>query len=138
MVSYDRDFSLWLDLQVELLHVGKYTQLDIKNLIDELESMGKRDKRELASRLETLLMHMLKCIHCPNAITPSWIATIVEQRSRIKNLLDDSPSLSQLIPGRVADVYGNAVKRAAIEMGIAENELPASCPFPVTEILSTK
>ena len=60
MVSYDRDFSLWLDLQVELLHVGKYTQLDIKNLIDELESMGKRDKRELASRLETLLMHMLK------------------------------------------------------------------------------
>ena len=112
MVSYDRDFSLWLDLQVELLHAGKYTQLDIKNLIDELESMGKRDKRELASRLETLLMHMHKCIHCPNAIeagvdkaartsagqsarcgwscrfinywiniTPSWRATIVEQRS---------------------------------------------------------
>jgi hypothetical protein len=66
LISYDQDFNLWIEQTVALLKAGRFDELDVENLVDELESMSRRDRREILSRLDVLLMHLLKWQYQPN------------------------------------------------------------------------
>ena len=89
---YNIDFAEWINATTQLLRERRFTELDLNNLIEEIESLGKRDRRELQSRLIVLLSHLLKYVYQPEKRNNSWITTIVEQRRQILLILQDSPS----------------------------------------------
>src|SRR5215471_2684588 len=96
--AYDGDFYAWTHEQARLLRTGQFALVDIENVAEELESMGRSDKRELDSRLEILLMHLLKWQIQPNFRSTSSQGTIREQRRRIERAFRESPSLRPQIP----------------------------------------
>ncbi|NEQ85246.1 MAG: DUF29 domain-containing protein [Moorea sp. SIO2I5] len=132
---YERDFYLWTEATAEQLRQGEFTQVDVANLIEEVESMGKREKRELKSRLMVLLMHLLKWMYQPGKRSDSWINTITEQRIALEELLEDSPSLRAFVPEVFDQCYQKARIKAAQETGIKLSNFPDQCSFAQEEVL---
>ncbi len=98
---YDQDFYAWANEQAGLLRAGRLSEADIEHIAEEIESMGKSEKRELVSRLTVLLLHLLKWQHQPAFRSKSWRLTLEEQRDRLEDHLADNPSLkSSLLESR--------------------------------------
>ena len=97
--------------------------------------MGKRDLKELNSRVQVLLLHLLKWQNQPDGRSPSWQATIVTQRIEIEALLRQSPSLRPKLTSEFVQNYANAVKRAVPETGLRKEDFPVGCPFTIEQIL---
>ena len=133
-VLYDKDFYQWTLYNAELLRQGKITEIDIQNIAEELESMGKSQKRELISRLAVLIMHLLKWQYQPEKRSHSWIETINEQRRQIVLLLEDSPSLKHEIEEKITRAYNLAVADTEKETGIRKKILPQTCPYAFDEL----
>ena len=132
---YEIDFHEWTRQQAKLLRERRWDDLDLENLIEEVQSVGIRDKREIASRLLVLLAHLLKWRFQPGARGTSWVGTIREQRSRIARVIADSPSL-QIYPASVfVDEYEGARLLASNETGIAYDLFPETCPFTIEQVL---
>ncbi|MEK7409084.1 MAG: DUF29 domain-containing protein [Acidobacteriota bacterium] len=132
---YDRDFYQWAVRNAELLRSGKMAEADIAHIAEELEDMGKSEKRELGNRLIKLITHLLKYRMQPRRRSRSWRVTIASQRIAIGQLLGDNPSLAAGLEQAVADVYRPAVRLAAAETDVPAEELPQSCPFTAAQIL---
>jgi hypothetical protein len=132
---YDRDFVGWTEQVVAALRQGSWMDLDVENLIEEVEALGKSDRRAIKSRLEVLLMHLLKWQFQPRARSRSWQATILEQRLRIAEILADSPSLKNYLPTVMVACFGAARKLAAIETGLPIATFPADCAYRLEELL---
>jgi hypothetical protein len=135
-VAYDDDFFAWTQEQARLLREGDFSQLDIENVAEELESMGRSDKRELRNRLIQLIMHLLKWQYQPGFRSRSWTSTIREQRDQVKESLDESPSLRPTVTAELSKVYGIARIKAAGETGLADKTFPEVCPYTPEQILS--
>jgi Domain of unknown function DUF29 len=132
---YDADLLAWLEQQAGYLRAGQLDRLDVAHLIEELEDMGGSQRRELKHRLEVLLMHMLKRDAQPRRRSRSWQSSIVDQRSRIEDLLEQSPSLRHGLEEVAQRAFVVAVKRAAIETGLKRSAFPATLPYRLTAIL---
>jgi hypothetical protein len=132
---YEQDFHQWTQQMATALRNGHFDQIDIENIAEEIESLGRSDKRELKSRLTVLLMHLLKWHYQPEKRSNSWQATIIEQRIRILDLLSESPSLVSYLKGEVDRCYNNAKALAAAETGLAPTTFPQDCPYLLTEAL---
>lgn len=104
-VGYDTDFYAWTQDQGRMLRAGCFSELDLSNLAEEIESMGRSEKRELTNRLVVLLAHMLKGATQPARRSRSWTNTIQEQRDQAESVLRDNPSLRPLLTEIVADAY---------------------------------
>ncbi|MEB3309931.1 MAG: DUF29 domain-containing protein [Snowella sp.] len=133
---YDTDFNLWIEQTVTALKKGNLQELDLENLIEEIESMGKSDKRSLVSRLEVLLMHLLKWKYQPERRSKSWIATINEQRRKIRLILKDSPSLMPYLKEQFTECYLEAKRDAAKETNLETGIFLLICPFSVENVLN--
>ena len=133
---YDEDFMLWLENNINLLKNGKFNQLDLENLIEELESMGKSDKRALRSNLTILLMHLLKYKYQRNKRSNSWERTIGEHRDRLQDALIYSPSLNRFFDDVFHQCYQKARKNAAKETKLSLSVFPPECPFTQIEVLT--
>jgi len=133
--EYDRDFYAWITQNVELLRRGHAAEADWEHIADELESMGKRDLRQLRSRLQVLVMHLLKWKYQPEKQSKSWVATIDHQRDEIEALLLDSPSLRGELGDALGTIYPKAVRDACRETELPKTRFPESCPFGMAEIL---
>jgi len=113
---YEKDFALWIEDTVTKLKAGKLEQLDIENLIEEIESLGRSDRRELKNRLIVLLAHILKRFYIDSVRdNGGWILTIREQRRRLTALLSDSPSLKNRIPEIFDEAYQDALEDVRCE-----------------------
>nr|WP_314418089.1 DUF29 domain-containing protein [uncultured Erwinia sp.] len=134
-MSYDSDFYGWTQEQADLLRSGKLHQLDTRNLLEEIESMGNSERRELESRLEVLLQHLLKWQFQPSHQGRSWQLTIAEQRRKILRRLARNPSLKNEFSVLMADAYGDAILSAARETGIDEKHFPLLCPWSGEQII---
>jgi hypothetical protein len=132
---YDIDFMQWIDRAAELLKQGNFSQLDIENLIEEVESLGRSEKNALKSNLSVLLMHLLKWQYQPFRRTSSWKLTIIEHRDRIQLVLDSSPSLKQFYRSALNQRYEVARKQAALETGLDISTFPAECPYTAEQVL---
>lgn len=129
-VAYESDFHEWALQQAELLRKAAFDKLDVANLVEELQAMSARERRELISRLRVLLMHLLKWQYQPNyPIKTSWQTTINNQRDDIALLLEDSPSLIPKIPEALTKAYPMAVREAVQESGLPKSLFPAECPW---------
>ena len=109
--------------------------LDAANLAEEIESLGRSEKREISSRLRVLLTHMLKWQHQPEARSGSWRGTIREQRYELEAVLEDSPSLRSIVPERIASAYQRALRKAEEETGLPRSAFPAICPYTPEQVL---
>ncbi|MEC4986602.1 MAG: DUF29 domain-containing protein [Oscillatoria sp. PMC 1068.18] len=131
---YDRDFYLWTETTTNLLRENQFHQVDLDNLIEEIASMGKREKRELKSRLIVLLMHLLKWKYQSEKRSPSWNSTISEQRICLELLLEDSPSLKSFLAEVLSNCYQKARSAAARETNLSLDTFPEESPFSESEI----
>ena len=134
---YDRDFYAWSREQAELLRAGKLAAADIEHIAEEIDSMGRTEKRELINRLDVLLLHLLKWRYQPSKRGPSWEASIWVQRDRIAEHLDDNPSLKPLLPQALASAYRGAWREAVAETGLAQATFPNMCPWTVEQVLGS-
>ncbi len=131
---YDADFFEWTQRNAALLRAGRLDQIDIQHVAEELEDMGKRDKRQLENRLEVLLVHLLKW-KVQRRESRSWRSTIGTQRRRMQKLLSEMPSLGPRIADQLPEVYSDAVRSTIEQTGLPNSCFPERCPFTVEEIL---
>lgn len=133
---YDTDFVGWARQQAEALRARRVDRLDYDNLIEEVESMGKQQQAELVNRLAVLLAHLLKWryqVAQRGMHGRSWRLTVKEQRRQVARLIAKNPSLRPFVPEAMSQAYGDAVLIAARESNIAEDQLPADCPWSFEE-----
>jgi len=134
MINYEQDFYGWTQEQAALLKAGRLTELDITNLIEEVETMGRSEKRELQSRLTVLLVHLLKWKHQPQSRGRSWTLTIKGQRMNFYDVLEDNPGLKPQIPVIVDNAYRLAKVTVSKETKIDENIFAPDCPWTFEQI----
>jgi len=134
--EYEKDFYAWAIHNAQLLREGKLTEIDIENIAEEIESMGKSEKRELINRLAALLAHLLKWKFQVARRSNSWKYTIKEQRLRLTRLISDSPSLKKELEKHIDEAYEDACYMALSETGLNEETFPKKCPFSFEESLS--
>ena len=135
--TYEQDFVGWLNTQAELLKTGKVNELDIKNLVEEIEAMGRSEKRELENRMIILVMHLLKWTFQPNYQSRSWANTINEQRRRIGRVIKDSPSLKNSLNDTewFNDIWQSALYQAVSETGLDIKIFPEQPIWTTQKIL---
>jgi len=129
----DQDFYAWALTTAECIRQKRWHEIAWEHVAEELEALGKRDKRELASRVQVLVMHLLKWCYQPEHRSRSWRSTIREQRRQVQMLLDDSPSLRPQIPALLAQGYPYAREKALDETRLFT--LPEACPFTPEQVL---
>ena len=132
---YEADFYEWTQEQARLLRERRFADLDLENLIDEVESVGRSSKRELDNRLVVLVAHLLKWKYQPGARSSGWTGTIMEQRFQLADLLRDSPSLRSYPALALERHYRAAHLLAAKETGIDYTLFPSGCPFSAEQVL---
>ncbi|EAA2983490.1 DUF29 domain-containing protein [Salmonella enterica] len=126
---YDTDFYGWTQEQADLIRAGRTEDLDLKNLLEEIEAMGRSERRELESRLQVLFMHLLKWQYQSERQGRSWQLTIEEQRLRALKVLSENPSLKSKLSDIIADAYRIAVINAERETNIRRSVFPETCPW---------
>jgi hypothetical protein len=131
---HDSDFYAWSLEQAALLREGRVAEADLETIAEEIESMGKTEKRELVSRLTVLLLHLLKWQREPAGRCNSWRLSIANARDEIADLLDDNPSLKSVTNEVTASAYRYARRKAAIETDMGEEEFPAQCPWGFAQV----
>jgi Domain of unknown function DUF29 len=132
---YETDFYAWTQEQARLLRERRWDDLDLENLVDEVESVGGSEKREIRNRLTKLLAHLLKWQYQPGLRGASWRATIRDQRRELAEIVRDSPSLRGYVNGQVQERYTSGRLEAAEQTGIAFGLFPEECPFAPEQVL---
>jgi hypothetical protein len=134
---HDQDFYAWANGQAGLLRAGRLSEADIEHIADEIESMGKSEKREMVNRLTVLLVHLLKWQHQPILRSKSWRLAFEEQRNRLEDHLADNPSLQSSLGETIQAAYRNAILGAARETSMERNVFPTACPWSFAQIINT-
>ncbi|NOT84195.1 MAG: DUF29 domain-containing protein [Methylococcaceae bacterium] len=135
MINYERDFYGWTQEQAGLLRNGRLHDLDVENLLEEIEAMGRSEKRELQSRLTVLLIHLLKWHYQPNRRGRSWQLTLKSQRMGVVQVINDNPGLKSKLNQCFVDAYNFAVIGASNETGIDEAAFCAECPWTIQQVI---
>jgi hypothetical protein len=133
--DYGQDFYAWLVYNAQLLREGRLSAVDAAHVAEELEDMGKSQKRALGSHLRVLLIHLLKWRFQPQLRGPSWRVSIRNARDRIEAIVADSPSLGRLPQELFAQEYAKARKYAADETGLDLSSFPDAPPFSLDQAL---
>ncbi len=132
---YEADETAWLEAISELIQQGRWDELDYAHLGEYLSDAARRDRREVKSRLTTLLAHVLKWVHQPEHRSRGWHATIIEQRQELSDLASRGV-LRNHAEAVLADAYAEAVERAAAETGLTAEAFPTECPYTLEQLLS--
>lgn len=126
---YEQDFYLWIENTVNQLKTGQLLEVDLGNLIEEIESMGRSEKQALESNLIIVLLHLLKYKYQPDKRSNSWLSSIYEHRRRLRKALKSSPSLKPYYTEVLEECYQDARQEAALETGLTLEVFPVVCPF---------
>jgi hypothetical protein len=138
---YHRDYYLWLETTAKVLTDGRWNELDVDNLIEEIESMERSEKRAIESNLVVLLLHLLTYLlkwrfYQPSMQTGSWKGSILEHRRRLQKDLKASPSLNNYLQEVFAECYEDARQQAAAETNLPIEAFPIASPFTPDEALN--
>jgi hypothetical protein len=133
---YEADEHEWIAQQIATLRSGRLHEIDRDNLVEFLNEMTIRDRRELRRRFSVLIRHLLKARMQPAKMSRSWATTIVDQQDEIRGIFRDTPSIAQHAEALFADAYPSAVRKASAETGIPVARFPAASPWSIEEALS--
>ena len=131
---YETDFYAWTLEQSKLLKAGDLKNLDIVNLVEEVESLGKQQRQELRNRLGVLIGHLLKWNYQPEERSKSWRVTIREQRREILRHLQENPSLKPYLPEAIAHAYESGLDLVVRETPLDYPDLPEDCPYTINQL----
>lgn len=133
---YETDFYLWTQVTASDLRRREFHDLDIEHLAEEIQDLGRNDKREIKNRAAILMAHLLKWEFQSDKRSTSWRATITAQRNNILDLIEHSPSLKRELPGVIPGAYLNAVEQATAETGLVrDTTFPSTCPYTIEQLL---
>lgn len=135
---YETDFYAWTQEQAKLLRKCQWSQLDLPNLIEEIESLGKQERQELRNRLSILLGHLLKWQYQPQQRSRSWLSTIRVQRRDTQRLIQDNPSLKPYLQEAFQEAYQNGRDLAVGETDLPLKTFPPNCLYALEEILDSR
>ncbi|MDX2239119.1 MAG: DUF29 domain-containing protein [Leptolyngbyaceae cyanobacterium bins.302] len=134
---YEQDYFCWLNETARLLRSGDLAEIDRENLAEEIEDMGRSEKRSLESNLEIVLMHLLKYQYQPERLSNSWRSTLFEHRKRLRKTFKESPSLKNYFLEVFEECYQDARQMAALETELAVDIFPEICQFTPEETLGS-
>ena len=133
-VTYEKDYGLWAEQMADLLETGQFAELDIKNLVEEVRDLSKRERDRLLSSLRLIVQHLLKWDYQPHRRSRSWQGTIQRERANIDLYLEDSPSLKRYLTDEwLHKIYKIAYTDAFRETGL---EFPETCPYVINDVLN--
>ena len=135
LTTYDSDFYQWSLHQAALVRERRFSELDLENIAEEIESLGRSDRRSLASHMIILVAHLLKWQFQSGKRSTSWDHSIFMARLKIAEIIAESPSLSAYPASELANIYGSARKLAAKETKLKLETFPVVCPYPISKIL---
>jgi hypothetical protein len=133
--GYEEDLCAWALENASLLRAGRLSEIDAQNIAEELEDMGKSERRALRSHLHNLLLHLLKWQNQPTHQGVSWKLSIRNARHRIGTILQDSPSLEPQIQGLIPEEYPAARLDAIDETGLPATMFPVDCPYTPEQVI---
>ena len=133
---YEQDYYHWLEQTALHLRARALDQLDLENLIEEIEDMGRREKRAIESNLRVVLLHLLKWKYQAQNRSGSWSGSIAEHRIRIRKALQDSPSLKNFMLEIFPEAYQDASKLASLETGLDKDIFPFLCEWTLQQALN--
>jgi hypothetical protein len=134
-VRYEDDLFAWTQEQAALLRAHAVDNVDWENLAEEIESMGRRDRRELKNRLTVILLHLLEWQAQPDQRGMSWRKTPRTQRKEVRDLLQQSQSRRREVPAIIREAYADAVKDAIDETSLRADSFPTACPYTPEDLL---
>ncbi|QHG16640.1 hypothetical protein A6V25_09950 [Nostoc sp. ATCC 53789] len=132
---YETDFYAWTQEQVSLLCNEQWSQIDLQNLIEEIQSLGKQQRQELRNHLSVLIGHLLKWQYQPQRRSRRWLATVRIQRLDIAELLEDNPSLKPYLEEALRKAYLKGVELAVGETDLPKRTFPVESPYSLVEIV---
>ena len=134
--SYEADVIIWAQEQAALLRSGKLTEIDIEHIAEEIEDVGKSEKRELSSRMAVLVCHLLKWRYQPERRRTSWQRTIKEQRRAIALHLKETLSLNSSLTNQdwLAGTWSDSITKTIEETGL--DILPDAFPWTMDQVLA--
>jgi uncharacterized protein DUF29 len=136
---YDTDFVEWAAKTAELLRQGRFDDVDLEHLIEEIVSLGQSDERAVRSQLRRMLMHLIKVRIQPERAGSSWRESVVSARDEIEDLMERSPSLRRHLEETLESTYRRAVKSALDETNLQSQakklDIPEKCPYTLDELL---
>jgi Domain of unknown function DUF29 len=135
---YERDFYMWIEQQAARLREGRLDEIDIANLLEEIEDMGRSEKRAIESNLVVLLTHLIKYRTQSDQRSSSWRGSIVEHRRRLRKLLRESPSLVPYAREIFAECYADGCEQAAADSGLSPKTFPGEPPFTLEQALDPR
>lgn len=135
MGAYDKDFYAWTIEQAALLRAGRLNEIDLENMAEEIESLGRSTRSELVNRLAVLIAHLLKWQVQPDFQSRSWQLTIEEQRHQVRTILEDNPSLRAKLAESFDQACQRAILRARRETGLDRQAFPSSSPWTLDQVL---
>lgn len=132
---YENDYLLWLQETSRLLKAKDFNNLDLENLIEEIESLGRSERNKLISSLRLIYQHLLKWQYQPYKRSKSWSDTVSRERDNIIYYIEDTPSLKILLQNTTVlnKAYQRGRKDAMRETGITN--LPQDCPYSIERVL---
>jgi len=132
---YDTDFLVWTAESARLLRERRFTDIEVDNVAEEIEDLGRYQKREVESRLTLILIHLLKWTFQKPKRSRSWRSTVNTQRIELAKVIERSPSFKSRLGAIVGDVYRDAVHLAGIQTGLDQSAFPSKCPWTSQQIL---
>ncbi|NJR61601.1 MAG: DUF29 domain-containing protein [Cyanobacteria bacterium CRU_2_1] len=134
--KYSADFSSWIDQTAQLLREHRWHEIDVPHLIEEIEDLGKSERRGIASQLTRLLLHLLKWQYQPQRRSDSWLDSITDARTQIELAIEDSPSLRSYPAEQLEESYQRACRQAAKQTSIEISVFPDMCPYSLELVLA--
>ncbi|MEH2405628.1 DUF29 domain-containing protein [Nostoc sp.] len=132
---YTADFNLWIEQTAQLLRSHRWQEVDLEHLIEEVESLGKSERRGIASQLTRLLLHLLKWQYQPQRRSDSWLDSITDSRTQIELAILDSPSFKSYPTEQLEESYQRARRQAAKQTGILVSVFSEECPYSLELVL---
>ncbi|BBD65462.1 hypothetical protein NIES4072_08630 [Nostoc commune NIES-4072] len=133
--TYKADFNLWIEQTAQLLRSHRWQEVDVEHLIEEVEGLGKSERRSIASQLTRLLLHLLKWQYQPQRRSDSWLDSITDSRTQIELAIEDSPSLKGYPTEQLEESYQRARRQAAKQTGILVSVFPEECLYSLELVL---
>jgi hypothetical protein len=133
---YDTDFAAWSSHTAALVRAGRLEEVDLEHVAEEIEDLGKSERRSVRAQLRRMLMHQVKQQIQPKRNSASWASSIENARQQILDELEDSPSLRPYLEENLQKIYGQAVKQAVIETGVKAS-VAEQCPYTLDQLLSS-
>jgi hypothetical protein len=136
---YERDYYAWIQAQVRALRKHRTGEIDWANVAEEIEDLGKSEKRSVERQLARIVEHLLKLSYTPPRMRSlnrrGWQASVREGRHQIQKLLRDSPSLHGKIPEFFRDAYASGRNGVIVATNLSESALPEICPWSLEQVL---